>query len=359
MPLGISDTARGARARDYHPPPARLLDLSRSLSRAGRRPTGVDRVELAYLEHLLEADIPLFGLVRTGAGYLLLDATGLETVLPQFQGRAEWGAADWLSGLFRKRPAMVRRAESQMRGKAIARCRPRGLSAMLRRAVPKGTQYINTGQSHLSHKALSDIRAGTGGRIAVMIHDTIPLDFPELQRPGTAEAFAEKLEAVRAEADLVICNSRYTQDCLNTHLPNGPVSVVAPLGVDPVTPNPDELPADLDLNRPYFVAVGTIEPRKGHDLLLDVWEALAETTKGPDLPGLMICGARGWSNDAVFARLDALPANSPIRELSDLSDPAIAALLIGSRGLLNPSIAEGFGLPPVEAARLGGPGGPK
>ena len=353
MTLAPPDPGQGTRLTEH--PPARLLDLTRSLSRAGRRPTGVDRVERAYLDHLLECDAPLFGLVRTGAGYLLLESGGLRAVQGRFHGDQDWGPADWLSSLFRKRPEMVRRAESDLRKVAIARCRPRGLTKMLHEAVPPGAVYLNTGHSQLSQGALAAIKAGTFGPIAVLIHDTIPLDHPEYQRPGTPDAFAAKLRAVRAHADLVICNSRFTRDRLAVHMPDGPPTLVAPLGVDLVTPDPSALPADLGLDRPYFVTVGTIEPRKGHDLLLDVWEDMTNDLPPEEVPGLMICGARGWNNDAVFARLDALPKGGPVRELSGLSDGAIAALLQKSRGFLSPSRAEGYGLPPVEAAALGVP----
>ena len=54
------------------PPPARLLDVTRLIRRAGRLLTGVDRVEMAYLSEFLEHSVPIFGLVRTSFGYVLL-----------------------------------------------------------------------------------------------------------------------------------------------------------------------------------------------------------------------------------------------------------------------------------------------
>ena len=58
-------------------PAARLLDLTRLVSRVGRGPlTGIDRVELAYLDALLRQPEPLFALVRTTLGYVLLDRPG-------------------------------------------------------------------------------------------------------------------------------------------------------------------------------------------------------------------------------------------------------------------------------------------
>jgi hypothetical protein len=55
-----------------NPPPARLLDVTRLIRRAGRVLTGVDRVEMAYLDAVLADPVPIFGLVRTSLGYVLL-----------------------------------------------------------------------------------------------------------------------------------------------------------------------------------------------------------------------------------------------------------------------------------------------
>ena len=61
------------------------------MRRAGRMPTGVDRVEHAYLTQFLADDVACFGLVRTTFGYLLLDRQGLQGVLDRVEGRTDWG----------------------------------------------------------------------------------------------------------------------------------------------------------------------------------------------------------------------------------------------------------------------------
>ena len=58
------------------PPPARLLDVTRLIRRAGRFLTGVDRVEMAYLSEFLERSVPIFGLVRTSFGLYCWIARG-------------------------------------------------------------------------------------------------------------------------------------------------------------------------------------------------------------------------------------------------------------------------------------------
>ena len=332
-------------------PPARLLDITRLIRRAGRRPTGIDRVERAYLDHLGHDPAPLFALARSAYGYVLLDGMGIAEIAARLDGHRGWGAADLLSRLARRLPPDVQRAESALRRHARARCRPGGLARMLARHLPPAFAYLNVGHSDLTARALRGVRRGGAGRISVLIHDVIPLDHPEYQRPGTVEAFRAKLRRVRAHADLVIYNSAHTRARAEARMRawgDVPAGVVAHLGVE--LPKPGRLPPGLDTVRPYFVALGTIEPRKGHDLLLDLWDEM-----GDDAPGLVICGARGWNNAAVFDRLDRLPPDSPVREMAGLEDGQIAALLARSCGLLFPSRAEGYGLPPIEAAALGVP----
>lgn len=340
------------------PPPARLLDITRLISRAGRRPTGVDRVEFAYLRYLAQQPEPLFAIARTSLGYVLLGTSGIIGLTARIDGTCPWGAAGFYSKLKRDKPLAVRQAESDLRRLALARCLPRGLPKMLARHLPQGFSYLNTGHSNITKRMTKAVRAADCGQIGIFIHDTIPLDYPDTQRKGSPERFRALLARVQSDADLVIYNSAHSQERAEFYMrPLGsiPTGMVAFLGVDLAAPDTDALPEGLDLSAPYFVALGTIEPRKRHDLLLDVWEAMARNPKSGKVPQLLICGARGWGNGAVFQRLDALPEDAPIRELSGLSDGAITALLSGSNGLLFPSIAEGFGLPPVEATALGVP----
>lgn len=321
--------------------PVRLLDLTRLVSRAGRPLTGVDRVEYAWLRHLCQLG-PLYGLVRTSLGFVLLDANGCAAVRDRVRND-DWRAGGGLSRLVRGMDPMRARAEADVRRLCIARCVKPLLGRMLRRHLPRGAHYINVGHSNLTDRVTAALKA-RGARIAVLVHDTIPLDYPRFQRPGTVDRFAAFIGRVGRKADVVICNSGQTMNDLARHLGDGmPKAVVAPLGVDPVRPG---MPPDGPWQAPYFVTVGTIEPRKNHGLLLDIWPEIPEAH-------LLICGSRGWENHDTFARLDTRPDR--VHELAGLTDAQIAGLLRGSAGMLFPSLAEGYGLPPIEAAMLGVP----
>lgn len=341
-----------------NPAPARLLDLTRLISRTGRGLTGVDRVELAYLRNLSQDDVACFAIVRTALGYVLLDRAGMLGLLARIEGRVDWGGPDRLSRMLRRQTPWRRRAESDLRRLALGRSRPRRLRKLLERHLPRSTAYFNTGHSNLTDRMTHALRHGLNARIIVLVHDTIPLDHPEFQRPQSVTRHRAFLRQVAEWADLVICNSEVTADGMERHLPVGtrrPPHVVAHLGVALAAPRPGDIPANMPLDAPYFVCLGTIEPRKNHALLLDLWENMAETQPG-QIPTLILCGRRGWMNEDLFARLDATPLRDvSIFEVSDLSDGGVVALLQGACGLLFPSFAEGYGLPALEAAALNTP----
>jgi glycosyltransferase involved in cell wall biosynthesis len=347
--------------------PPLVLDLTRLVSRAGRGTmTGVDRVEMAWLTHLLAGDAPVFGLVGNVPGACLLDRGGLAKLGDRIAGRAAWGRPDLLARLHLRQAEPRRRALSDVRRLAVAGCRmlrPAALTRALARHVGDGLIYLNTGHSNLDRVVLEAIRAVAGARVVVLLHDVIPLDHPEFTRAGQEAVFAQKVAAVAQVADRVIFNSDATRIAAHPHLARQgrvPASVVAHLGVSLPEPSPAEVPLGLRAiaeRRPFFVALGTIEPRKNHALLLDVWDGLVRDLPAQDVPALFVLGARGWRNEAVFARLDAAANAVPrhVFEAQGLSDGAIAALLPRARALLWPSLAEGFGLPVVEAAALGVP----
>lgn len=323
------------------------LDLTRLVSRAGAGPmTGIDRVEYAWLLHVLTLPAPM-ALVRMAPGFALLDRAAM-AVLADKISRDDWGRTDMLGHLSRRISPTRRRAESDIRRLAFARCARHGLGRMLARHLPRNSVYFNIGHSNLSDRALGAL-ARAGAEIAVLVHDFIPLEHPDLQRAGTVAAFRARIGAIARHADRVIYTSAAVAAAGARWLPGLP-AVVAPLGITPTPAAPVTRP-----DRPYFVTLGTIEPRKNHALLLDIWQRL-DAEMGHGAPHLLILGQRGWNNAATFARLDQAPMmGRSVFELPGLSDGDIAGLLQGARALLFPSLTEGYGLPPLEAAALGVP----
>ncbi|WP_170157921.1 glycosyltransferase family 4 protein [Litoreibacter meonggei] len=312
--------------------------------------TGVDRVEMAYLNWCLsDRSEPVYGLARIAGGYVVLDRAGMSTFRAKLRGEVPWGKPDFRARLGVKTSKERGAAESDLRRLAIARSSKASLPDI---PLTQGV-YLNTGHSNLSATSLSGIKR-TGLKIATLVHDMIPLDWPQFQRDGTVRRFEEKMRAAAAYSDLIIANSDGTRGRIEHyfgHWGADPFQVTSHLGVDifnearPLSGN----------NRPYFVTTGTIEPRKNHSLLLDVWDSFEAEIRPDQIPVLHIVGQRGWKNEDVFQRLDSLQGKSWLYEHNDMDDAALKHLLAGSHGLLLPSFAEGYGLPSMEAAQMGIP----
>jgi glycosyltransferase involved in cell wall biosynthesis len=335
------------------PAEAYLLDVTRLASRLGRGAlTGIDRVELAYLRHLSAVEVPCLGLLRTSAGIVVLRAEALVAIADWAAGAAIPVKRDLLARLSRQGSAMQGRIETALRAFAVVRAPMVLAGRVLAKVCPPGCVYLNVGHSNLSDRMMVALHRVPGLRIAIMVHDTIPLDYPAFTRQGQAEVFGRKLAVVSRHADIVLHTAPSTQRQTEIHLKalgRVPRPAMAALGVDLPVPDPSKVPDGVSLETPYFVAIGTIEPRKNHRLLLDVWDSMAQ--RNEPLPRLLILGNRGWADAALFARLDrGVPG---VQVISGLSDGAMACVLQNARALLFPSLAEGFGLPPFEAAGMG------
>ena len=338
-------------------PTARLLDLSRLVSRAGRgRHTGIDRVEAAYLTALLSDDIPLFGLVRSPIGLTLYDRRGVEALADRLIGGADWGRPHPLSHLVRRTTTDQRRIYSDIYRLSIARCRAKtGLARMIGTSLAPGYVWIAVGHSNLRRATFEAIHE-TGGRIAVMIHDTIPMDRPDLQSEAAAADFPARIDRVARHADLVIHTAEATRATTEHWFARAgrvPEGITAHLGIVPPRIAPEDLPPELRDLGPFFLVLGTLEPRKNLPLLLDVWAELSRRLPEAHMPKLVLVGALGWLEGDDRARVTQGQAH--VITAGQITDGAVGALLSQARALLMPSLIEGFGLPPGEALALGCP----
>ena len=124
--------------------------------------------------------------------------------------------------------------------------------------------------------------------------------------------------------------------------------VVTPEGVRPLG-RPGTLPTGLPER--YALFVGTREPRKNLDRLLQAFALLGDL----DL-GLVVVGGRGWGSGPDLAgRAAELGLGGRVTLCGFLADDQLAATLAGATLFAFPSIYEGFGLPPLEAMAAGIP----
>jgi glycosyltransferase involved in cell wall biosynthesis len=124
-------------------------------------------------------------------------------------------------------------------------------------------------------------------------------------------------------------------------------------------------PASIFLSQPfsdpslrahsYFVMCGTIETRKNHHLILEIWRRF-ERNKHRQQSRLILIGKRGWKNDHTFSLLDNdSDLRCTVLEAGAVPDPIQHWLVANACAVLFPSRAEGYGLPLVEALSVGTP----
>jgi len=307
-----------------------LLDCTRMVATgwSGRMPSGIDRVCDAYRAHF---------------------APSAQAVV-QVRGHARVLSPDHSAQLFDllDSPGAGFRARfSALAARALAR----------KSAVPEPALYLNVSHSDFDlDRHLGWVQA-SGVKPVYLLHDLIPIEHPQFTTAHKAARHAGRVRRAIEAASGIIANSHATARAIRAFAQGEglapPPLLEAPLGA-PLLPAPGPDPRQPS-DRASFVCVSTIEHRKNHMLLLDVWQRLIAQL-GEAAPQLVLIGRWGVGGKAVRQRYLADPQLCRFVTIhNDCSDADIALHLRSARALLAPSRAEGFGLPVAEALRLGVP----
>lgn len=325
----VSAAGRAERGNSPQDAPV-VIDVTRLIWRTwtGTLPTGVDKVCLAYLEH--------FG-PRARA---VVQRNELRLILAQADSQRLFKLLLDPGENFRRR---------------LLGMGPGALWRAVRERDVADWIYLNVGHTGLDAPGLPDWVQSRRLKAVYLVHDLIPVTHPEFCRAGQDEMHRQRIRNVLASAAGVITNSRCTLDVLERfagecglNMPPASAAWIAGQNV------PGRITRSM-LGRPHFVTVGTIEGRKNHILLLQMWKRLA-VRMGDATPKLVIIGQRGWEAEHATAMLDRCPEiQQHVLEMGRAADEDVARLIAGARALLMPSFVEGFGMPVVEALQLGTP----
>lgn len=187
-----------------------------------------------------------------------------------------------------------------------------------------------------------------------MIHDLTPILLPHFHRWHSQVLQRVFLRRILEKADLVVSNSHNTTADLARIYPctiDKTATIHLGLGEGFFPDAGTEFLEQFSIDRPYFIYVGTIEPRKNLLLLLDAFEQFRRTS--PEKTLLVIVGQRGWKSEPFFARLVEHPFRNDIKLTGFVDQHLLPQAYFHSLALVYPSVYEGFGLPVLEAMACG------
>lgn len=191
-------------------------------------------------------------------------------------------------------------------------------------------------------------------------HDLSALLWPECHPAARVRHMAQELPKLARRADVLITDSEFTRREVAAYF-NLSLDriIVTPLAASCAYQPMTEAEAGPVLSAlqlrfgAYALFVGTLDPRKNIDLLLDLYERMpdAERQRTP----LVVAGFEGWKSAQTIARLQAGTRAGWARYFGFVEESALPALYAGARVFLYPSRYEGFGLPVLEAMAAGVP----
>jgi glycosyltransferase involved in cell wall biosynthesis len=305
-----------------------LFDVTRLAARLleGKRPTGVDRVSLAYIERFRDG---AQALVRHWGRWVSPGGRGSQRIFAALLGEMA-------------QPAQTIRS-------AVA------VGHVLGSPIARGALLFNTGHSGLDAPGYGQAVVRFGLRPVYFLHDLIPVTHPEYCREGEASRHEKRMHTMLSTGRGLIANSEATDTALRQYAKAAGLSVppliVAPLGTHALPPSQCACPHP----HPYFLMLGTIEPRKNHLMMLHIWRQMIEAGL-PDIPTLIIVGQRGWECEQVVDLLERCPGlKVKVIERGGCDDDELATWLHHARALLFPSFVEGYGMPLAEALAHGVP----
>jgi len=219
-------------------------------------------------------------------------------------------------------------------------------------------------QSDLIYSPYYPVPRKRKAKAILTIHDLIPLVHPEwFDNPSTLRFFEKNLRESAKCVDKIIADSHCTKrDILKFYdIEEEKVEVIhlAPSSIFKNTqdcnfPFNNDTPKIVSENRPYFLSVATLEPRKNLVRTIKAFELFRDSEKNLEA-ALLLVGKSGWKNEELLKTFNNSRYKDSIFFTGYLSDKALISVYQQALAFIYPSLYEGFGLPVLEAMSSGVP----
>lgn len=328
-------------------------DLAWWLS-VGRQPTGIPRVAAELLETAYRRED-----IETHPTVSILGTAGRVGLGVVDRDRFRWdpgnvAAPSWLLqtgrriGSHTRAGALIRRA-----GKALYSRITDGSSATQALTTPPDVVVIPGAFWLGAAPDCARELARLGVPIRILAYDLFPLTHPEWFDDQSRELFRRGYDSVIPLADRIVSLGRVAAADVAARYPDavGRIAIAIPT-LTAHAPrravSPDPLVA-----KPYLLALGTVEPRKNHEVILQAWTAAKRRLDGTAC--LVVAGQRGWEAGSIEAQLAAGAEELNVVRITSVSDDDVERLYRHAAGTVHASWAEGFGLPVRESIARGLP----
>ena len=373
-----------------------ILDIS-TIARWTGPPVGIVRVEYELAQHAMRhrPDVQLTFYDPVTASLRALQPAWQEVVLG-LDGAIDTVGIDfrrhrsrWRNLLSARYPAVMWLERHRLLGPPVTRAMADHMQALLLRSVERRAPFFDRSGRRVTvaaydlalgalvepgpddtllsagsdwlHKgtAMLALRRRSGFHMAVMCYDLLPLLHPEFFPPEELPPFRTYWDATLQAGVRILCNSscvaRDVQTYAAAHRLGSPSSRIVPLAASLVRNG--TLPPLRPPLRPgrFALFVSTVEPRKGHSVLLEAWRRLLQSgvPQRADFR-LLFVGRMGWMVDDVVRQLTS-GGQGPYAALhwEGVDDLELERLYQDCAFCLYPSRYEGFGLPILEAFTRG------